>query len=899
MSSRLSSPRLAVFAVLLLLALLLAACGSDSEPDDNNDQPSTPTPAPTEDPFADTDGDGLANVEELNGWSIQVSLNGTGEVTSRQVSSSLERSDSDDDGLTDREERTLRLDPRSRDTDGDGLDDRTEARVYQSNPASVDSDQDARGPEGDQQPNPLLFDGNEIDSFGTSPTLSDTDGDGLTDYHEAITLSQNPLVADVPLIGLEVVGEPEIRLHVTYTENAGTTTDYTARVATDQSVTRSNSSAQTHKASVEIGSEWASEASVGVPPSAKSSYSVSVSAGYSYEHASSWSEESSRSLQNEYEQYQQQARTLTEESASGSIGVALRVRNEGDITFTLVNLVVTVLQVSPDDPTAFRPLATLRLPVDNVTLSPLQPEAGPFNVEASNLDASLIKSLLARPSGLLFEVASFDLVDEHGRNYAFQGAVTVASTGLVVIDYGDGRLERHWIATNVERDPVTGRSSGITLGSVFTDILEIPFITEERMIEGEPSGVTVLTSIRGISTRAEDNAFWVMIGSSDSHADPTVSFEDTVLRSGDQVQLAYVRDEDGDGLYAASEYVFRTSDQNTDTDGDEIGDFEETRQGWRVRTPGAGSGRWVYGDPTRMDTDDDGLPDGAEMAAGTDPAASDTDADGITDPDEIGLSYDPVNPDTDADGAFDGEDHDPLDAQVGRIPPLPSEGLMAFYDGTPSLEDASGNGHAISRSFAEHARDRFGEYESAYYILAEDPGFDEYIAIDGLNINPPNTPREVTLAGWVKWEYSAGPIVSQTGWIKLSINGDNRAVFAVRNGPGPWDYQELVGPEYLDANQWYFVVGVLSHQGDIFRSYLYVDGEQAAAYEWVGDEPLNTWACPMVYLANEGGCRMGGSQNVTILVDDIRIYNRALTSEEILALYLEGDWPPAEEADNS
>jgi hypothetical protein len=94
-------------------------------------------------------------------------------------------------------------------------------------------------------------------------------------------------------------------------------------------------------------------------------------------------------------------------------------------------------------------------------------------------------------------------------------------------------------------------------------------------------------------------------------------------------------------------------------------------------------------------------------------------------------------------------------------------------------------------------------------------------------------------------------------------------------------------------------VGVLSHDGNIFRSHLYVNGEQVAAYEWVGDEPLNTWACPAVYLANDGGCRGGGQYNLNIFVDDIRIYNRALSSEEILALYFDGGWPLVDEGEDS
>lgn len=79
--------------------------------------------------------------------------------------------DSDDDGLSNRQERELQLDPENADTDGDGLLDGDEVDVYGTDPLDADSDGDG------------LVDGLEIEA-GSDPFLEDTDDDGYTDFEE-------------------------------------------------------------------------------------------------------------------------------------------------------------------------------------------------------------------------------------------------------------------------------------------------------------------------------------------------------------------------------------------------------------------------------------------------------------------------------------------------------------------------------------------------------------------------------------------------------------------------------------------------------------------------------------------------------------------------------------------
>ncbi|MGA1822911.1 MAG: hypothetical protein ACMUIG_10330 [Thermoplasmatota archaeon] len=118
--------------------------------------------------YNDTDGDGLFDVVEEEGWEINVTL--PSGVDKRHVVSSSNLSDTDLDGLSDKEEHDLGTDPASLDTDMDTVPDPEEV-VAGTDPASYDSDLDG------------LDDGVEL-IFGSDPLLNDTDGEGLLDNIE-------------------------------------------------------------------------------------------------------------------------------------------------------------------------------------------------------------------------------------------------------------------------------------------------------------------------------------------------------------------------------------------------------------------------------------------------------------------------------------------------------------------------------------------------------------------------------------------------------------------------------------------------------------------------------------------------------------------------------------------
>jgi hypothetical protein len=83
----------------------------------------------------------------------------------------VERTDSDNDGLRDEDERLAGTDPRIADTDGDGLLDGNEVTIG-TDPLVADSDADG------------LTDGDEVNIWLSDPTMADTDGDGYEDGSE-------------------------------------------------------------------------------------------------------------------------------------------------------------------------------------------------------------------------------------------------------------------------------------------------------------------------------------------------------------------------------------------------------------------------------------------------------------------------------------------------------------------------------------------------------------------------------------------------------------------------------------------------------------------------------------------------------------------------------------------
>lgn len=131
-------------------------------------------------------------------------------------------------------------------------------------------------------------------------------------------------------------------------------------------------------------------------------------------------------------------------------------------------------------------------------------------------------------------------------------------------------------------------------------------------------------------------------------------------------------DKDRDGIFEPFGGANETDPTTNDTDSDGLSDFAEGLYGADPRVPDTdgdglldGPEIFDYGtNATTPYTDGDDLSDGEEVRGDfgppTDPTKADTDEDGLRDDEEIRLGYNATNPDMDGDGLIDGVDLQPL-----------------------------------------------------------------------------------------------------------------------------------------------------------------------------------------------------------------------------------------------
>lgn len=624
----------------------------------------------------DTDGDGLPDHVEQSGWIVAVELVSRIVIT-RTVTSDPNREDTDNDGLNDAEELAIGSDPRNADTDGDMLQDAAEWNEWFSSPTDQDSDNDT------------LSDAIEV-YFKTSPVLADTDGDQLSDTVELIERNRNPLIADLPRPQITVDGiRLDLKIRSQYTDERGqaqAVTDSTSASfsqSRSEMIGRSDTSSTTteNTVSAKLGAEIGGSAEKGIfgKVYGESSFGNKETRGFS-------STVSSEQVRSSQEQYQQsvaralvgsQRRIVTRSIDAAEIVANVNIANASDIAFTVTNLEISVQQQDRRNSRQFRPIATL-WPSSAISgdspkynLGPFDPERGPIIFRNVEVFPNLVDDLMREPTGLVFQVVNFDILDEFGRNFAFASQEANDRTAGITIDFGDGMVETYRIATASPFDS-QGRALGITMqraleiaGLARASGNDTPLAITDPLPAGmrttygtwtNSDGVERLSRIRGVQndlvgTPSTERRFWAII-SSNTNLDPDVDFSTIPLHAGEDFLLMFTRDVDRDNLFEREEYLYGSSDRSKDTDGDGLNDFFEVRTGWLVhRVPGVAYK--VFPSPALADSDGDELTDDQERRFATDPNRADTDEDALSDLDESTGQIEIVLFDGDADDTND------------------------------------------------------------------------------------------------------------------------------------------------------------------------------------------------------------------------------------------------------
>ena len=326
-------------------------------------------------------------------------------------------------------------------------------------------------------------------------------------------------------------------------------------------------------------------------------------------------------------------------------------------------------------------------------------------------------------------------------------------------------------------------------------------------------------------------------------------------------------DPDGDGASNLTEFLADTDPGDADTDDDGLMDGVED-----------GGGVWINGsrrgtDPRRSDSDGDGLPDGAENPEGahvdasqsaSDPNKTDTDGDGHTDDAEAKFGSHPgdagIVPAIGAalltNWAFDGDYAEPVSGMSGT-----PEGEVTFEPGRFGQAlwfDGNGSVQIDERSIEE-----LDFVEESFSI--------------GMWVKL--APRSLPNNG--KWESPIAKGIGATWRIDRGDEGD------VSFHPG-WEYG--IAPAWegirLNDDRFHHLVAVVDQARSL--SHFYIDGSKLDAFSSPGIRQLapviNGSEHPVVI-----GWNPDSSKNpFTGWIDDVAIWNRALTDEDIGGLYYAG-----------
>jgi uncharacterized protein (TIGR02145 family) len=208
-----------------------------------------------------------------------------------------------------------------------------------------------------------------------------------------------------------------------------------------------------------------------------------------------------------------------------------------------------------------------------------------------------------------------------------------------------------------------------------------------------------------------------------------------------------------------------------------------------------------------------------------------------------------------------------------------NKGLTAFYPFNGNANDESGNHHNGVINGATLTFDRFGNSDKAYYFNGEGNS----IIINDFNLNP----MAMTITCWVK-------VMRNYGWqdiiSKYSFWGDMEiSLQAIENNyqssctiDGRWSsFQPLPFEINADTSSYDFLAVVYNgkkfdiYKNDILDTSYLISGK------------ISNNNIPMVFGKYAGDCGDLEKYYFNGKLDDIRIYNRALNTAEIQALYNE------------
>ena len=197
------------------------------------------------------------------------------------------------------------------------------------------------------------------------------------------------------------------------------------------------------------------------------------------------------------------------------------------------------------------------------------------------------------------------------------------------------------------------------------------------------------------------------------------------------------------------------------------------------------------------------------------------------------------------------------------------EGLVALWPGEDNANDIVGTNNGTLVNGVRFATGEVGQAFSfngtSYVSIPDSPLLDTLVS-------------NITVEAWIKANQLTANsnwkgIVTKgnTSWRLQGMSGTKTVHWAVDGVSNPW----LAGTRNVNDGQWHHVAGVY----DGMNMYLYVDGTLDVSQAGTGTIAQNSYPVHIGGNAEASGLLFNG------LIDEVSIYNRALTASEIQADY--------------
>ncbi|MBI2024747.1 MAG: LamG domain-containing protein, partial [Candidatus Harrisonbacteria bacterium] len=222
---------------------------------------------------------------------------------------------------------------------------------------------------------------------------------------------------------------------------------------------------------------------------------------------------------------------------------------------------------------------------------------------------------------------------------------------------------------------------------------------------------------------------------------------------------------------------------------------------------------------------------------------------------------------------------DPAQYEVGTdltIAPF-VRGMVGYWKfdelSGPFLEDSSGNNTGTANGGAV-----FGSVGKVGRAVTFD-GVNDYITMGNNSSLFPSS--KIAIAFWTRLSLLPNGVADFTQHVAgggsnvfIRTTSGNKINFSLIDGVG---WKGVTSNTILTQNQWYHVVG--NYDGGSIK--IYINGVSENTFPASGN--INK-GIPFNYF-NISGATGGTTARITGLIDDLRLYNRALTNSEIQAMY--------------